>query len=170
LRVEVPRFSLDSFQQRRSSALQGQCIRTLCVVSCAATWFSHQTGSIQRQMPVECDARHKRSVQAHHLLETVFMYERSYLTGGGRGEMTASDGNERGAHTSGTRRSGTLTRLATKFSSVTNCGGLGCRSLAFSARITSTHPNPRLRGGNQKRIRTTRRKPFCTILVQHKSF
>ena len=114
LRVEVPRFSLDSFQQRRSSALQGQCIRTLCVVSCAATWFSHQTGSFQRQMPVECDACHKRSVQARTICFTVFMYERSYLTGGGRGEITASDGNERGAHTSGTRRRGTLTTLATK--------------------------------------------------------
>jgi len=51
---------------------------------------------------------------SHHLLETVFIYERSYLTGGGRGETTGSDGNERGAHTSGTRGRRTLTTMATK--------------------------------------------------------
>ena len=115
LRVEVPRFSLDSFQRRRPSALQGQCIRTLCVIRRAATWFSHQAGSFQRQMPVECGGCHKRSVQARTICSRrSLIYERSYLTGGGRGETTGSDGNERGAHTSGTRGRGTLTTIATK--------------------------------------------------------
>jgi hypothetical protein len=29
----------------------------------------------------------------------------------------------------------------------TNCGGFGCRSFAFTPKILSTDPNPRLRAG-----------------------
>src|SRR5216117_401113 len=39
---------------------------------------------------------------------------RSYLTGGGRGERTGSDGNGRGVHTAGTRGGATPTTMARK--------------------------------------------------------
>jgi hypothetical protein len=42
------------------------------------------------------------------------MYARGYLTGGGRGEKTGSDGKGRGGHTFGSTGRGTLTTTARK--------------------------------------------------------
>jgi len=42
------------------------------------------------------------------------MYARGYLSGGGRGEKTGSDGKGRGEHTFGTTGRGTLTTTATR--------------------------------------------------------
>ena len=52
LRVVAPRFSLDSFQGRERSAHQAQCIRTPCVISCAATMCLLRIGAfIGRVLP-----------------------------------------------------------------------------------------------------------------------
>jgi len=49
-----------------------------------------------------------------HLLKKTVIYARNYLTGGGRGEKTGSDGQGRGGRTFGTTRRGTLATTARK--------------------------------------------------------